>query len=153
MASLFKCCLAPKGAAKTAPLESSSPVTSAKIASVERQGCLVALHFSDASSLSNAAGSGTGVQIGPNLVLTSHDTLSSKEQASRGEVQVVVSSGGAGKEYLERRRLLPNKLFVTDPEYDVTIVSCESAEGLGGVRPLLLGEALDVPEAGIAAGR
>jgi hypothetical protein len=153
MASLFQCCLAPKGAAKTAPLEPSSPVTSAKGASVERQGCLVALQFSDTSDLRNAVGSGTGVLVGPNLVLTSHDTLSSKEQASRGEVQVVVSSGGAGKEYLERRRLLPHEIFVTDPEYDVTIVSCESTGGLGGVRPLVLGEALDAPEAGIAAGR
>lgn len=157
--ALFKCCLSPKGAAKTAPVESSStPVTSSKIAFTAKQGSLISLQFSAASNLprgtvQKASGCGTGVLIGPNLVLTSHDTVSSKEQAARGEVQVVVSSGPGGKEFLERKNLLPERLFVTDPEYDVTILACESAAGLPGVTPLALEEALAIPEADVASGR
>ncbi|BBM96987.1 hypothetical protein MPTK1_1g02090 [Marchantia polymorpha subsp. ruderalis] len=75
---------------------------------------------------------GTGILISDHLVLTSHMGLPSRETARDG--QIVLSSVGSSNSTPNKwpssstiltRKLLPQRLFLTNPSLGLTIVACE----------------------------
>ena len=80
-----------------------------------------------------AGGLGTGFLIGPGILMTNNHVLESRAMAATATAEFDFEQGGT----TTRVAIDPDRLFITDPSLDFTIVACQQ-EGLEEIEPIRL---------------
>lgn len=91
--------------------------------------------LSNKGAVVNINNTGTGILIHRALVLTSHGTLPSITAAE--EAQILVTKVDTADSHDYRRRLAPERFFITNSVLDLTVVACDPTE-TESVQPLCL---------------